>query len=127
MEHRGDILSESSDGTRRPMTESFYEAFINCRHRVLGRNLKPFSNKPAMPKSSWRFRRKTRARQNTERRTNLPKSKSRQRNGGSKSRSQTTTIRRLQKSAEADSSPPATTSPQNNFPNPNASRNCSKR
>ena len=31
------------------------------------------------------------------------------------------------KGAEADSSPPAMTSPQNNFPNPNASRNCFKR
>ena len=40
MEHRGYILSGSSDGAGRPMTESFYEAFINCRHRVLGRNLK---------------------------------------------------------------------------------------
>lgn len=43
MEHRGYILSGGSDGAGSPMTESFYEAFINCRHRVLGRNLKPFS------------------------------------------------------------------------------------
>ena len=37
----GNVLSASSDGAYKIM-ESFFEAFINCGHRVFGQKLKPF-------------------------------------------------------------------------------------